>query len=198
MKPPLYLTENLPGGQLPHVLWRWHVGLLSQKQRKKILIIPLKIVQIPLYKWFPTFSLENLDVVIYGCFYTTILGNCINCEKLFHMTLLFICPIKKLELFMLEIYWLCHVGRDLGWSLPKFDIQLEPNGYDVSNFFFKWGQVASGCWRKVVSKISQSLVLVGQSIIIGHECKIILGHSTLTTSQLFWNICQSWFYTKIP
>jgi hypothetical protein len=28
---PLCLTEDLPGGQLPHVLWRWHVGLLSKK-----------------------------------------------------------------------------------------------------------------------------------------------------------------------
>ena len=32
MKSPLYLTENLQGGQLPPVqLWRWHVGILSQK-----------------------------------------------------------------------------------------------------------------------------------------------------------------------
>ena len=27
--------KNLPGGQLPHVLWRWHVGLLSPKKKKK-------------------------------------------------------------------------------------------------------------------------------------------------------------------
>ena len=26
---------NLPGGQLPHVLWRWHVGLYLKKQKKK-------------------------------------------------------------------------------------------------------------------------------------------------------------------
>ena len=34
VKSPLYLTKkNLPGGQLRHVLWRWHVGLLlSQKK----------------------------------------------------------------------------------------------------------------------------------------------------------------------
>ena len=30
VKSPLYLMENLLGGQLPPVLWRWHVGLLSQ------------------------------------------------------------------------------------------------------------------------------------------------------------------------
>jgi hypothetical protein len=31
------LTENLSGGELPLVLWHWHVGLLSppQKKRKK-------------------------------------------------------------------------------------------------------------------------------------------------------------------
>ena len=29
---PLYMTGNLSGGQLPPVLWRWHVGLLSQKK----------------------------------------------------------------------------------------------------------------------------------------------------------------------
>jgi hypothetical protein len=34
VKSPLYLTENLLGGQLPPVLWRWHVGLLSQKLKK--------------------------------------------------------------------------------------------------------------------------------------------------------------------
>ena len=26
------LDENLPGGELPLVLWHWHVGLLSQKK----------------------------------------------------------------------------------------------------------------------------------------------------------------------
>jgi hypothetical protein len=35
----LYLTENLPSDQLPLVLWRWHVGLLSQflKIKKNLL-----------------------------------------------------------------------------------------------------------------------------------------------------------------
>ena len=32
MKSPIYLTKNLPGGQLPHMLWCWLVGLLSQKK----------------------------------------------------------------------------------------------------------------------------------------------------------------------
>ena len=37
VKSPLYLTRDLPTGQLPHVLWRWHVGLLSQnKDENKI------------------------------------------------------------------------------------------------------------------------------------------------------------------
>ena len=27
--------KNLLGGQLPPVLWRWHVGLLSQKKKKE-------------------------------------------------------------------------------------------------------------------------------------------------------------------
>jgi hypothetical protein len=35
MKSPLYLTENLLGGQLPHVLWCSHVGLQSQKKERK-------------------------------------------------------------------------------------------------------------------------------------------------------------------
>ena len=30
-----YLTENLPSGQLPPMLWRWLVGLLSPKTKKK-------------------------------------------------------------------------------------------------------------------------------------------------------------------
>jgi hypothetical protein len=28
------LDKNLPGGQLPHVLWRWLVGILSKKKAK--------------------------------------------------------------------------------------------------------------------------------------------------------------------
>ena len=38
MKSPLYLTENLPSGELPPVLWRRPLSLLSQKKflkRKK-------------------------------------------------------------------------------------------------------------------------------------------------------------------
>ena len=34
VKSPLYLTKNLSSGQLNPVLWRWHVGLLSQKEKK--------------------------------------------------------------------------------------------------------------------------------------------------------------------
>jgi len=30
-----YVTENLPDGQLPHVLWRLPVGRLSQEKKKK-------------------------------------------------------------------------------------------------------------------------------------------------------------------
>ena len=35
VKSPLYLIEHFPSGQLPLVLWRQHVGLLSQKKKKK-------------------------------------------------------------------------------------------------------------------------------------------------------------------
>jgi hypothetical protein len=31
----LFLTENLPGGQMPHVLWRWPICLLSQEKKEK-------------------------------------------------------------------------------------------------------------------------------------------------------------------
>jgi hypothetical protein len=36
-KSPLYVTEKLPYGQLPHVLWRWLVGMSAfcQKKRKE-------------------------------------------------------------------------------------------------------------------------------------------------------------------
>jgi hypothetical protein len=30
----IYLTENLLGGQLPPILWRWYIGLLSPKKKK--------------------------------------------------------------------------------------------------------------------------------------------------------------------
>ena len=33
VKSPLYLAENLLDGQLPHVLWCWHVGLLSSNKQ---------------------------------------------------------------------------------------------------------------------------------------------------------------------
>jgi hypothetical protein len=29
------LTDNLPGGQLPPVHWRWSVGLLSQRKKER-------------------------------------------------------------------------------------------------------------------------------------------------------------------
>jgi hypothetical protein len=35
MKSPLYLTNNLSGGQLPPMLWSWHVNLLSRNFLKK-------------------------------------------------------------------------------------------------------------------------------------------------------------------
>ena len=35
VKFPLSMTDNLPGGQLPLVLWRWLIGLLYQKKKKK-------------------------------------------------------------------------------------------------------------------------------------------------------------------
>ena len=35
VKSPLYLKENLLGGQLPPMLWRYPVGRLSQRKRKK-------------------------------------------------------------------------------------------------------------------------------------------------------------------
>ena len=34
LKSPLHLTENLPCGELPPVLWRWPISLLSQKKKK--------------------------------------------------------------------------------------------------------------------------------------------------------------------
>ena len=36
VKSPLYLTENLPVGELPPVVWCWPIGLLSQKKKKKM------------------------------------------------------------------------------------------------------------------------------------------------------------------
>ena len=35
VKSPLCLTENLPGGQVPPMLWRWHVDILVFKKNKK-------------------------------------------------------------------------------------------------------------------------------------------------------------------
>ena len=42
VKSPLYLTKNLPGGQLPLMLSRWHVSLLSHKNNKKPTILDVK------------------------------------------------------------------------------------------------------------------------------------------------------------
>ena len=39
VKSPMCLTENSPGGQLPPVLWRWPVGLLSKKPNKKYRLV---------------------------------------------------------------------------------------------------------------------------------------------------------------
>ena len=50
MKTPPYLTENLPGGELSPVLWRWPLGLLSQKERKKETVgfLPIIIKNLPI------------------------------------------------------------------------------------------------------------------------------------------------------
>lgn len=35
VKSPLYLVEDLPGGQVCHVLWHWPIKVLSQKNYLK-------------------------------------------------------------------------------------------------------------------------------------------------------------------
>ena len=35
VKSPLYLIEYLPSGQPLLVLWRWPIGLMSEKEKKK-------------------------------------------------------------------------------------------------------------------------------------------------------------------
>ena len=52
VKSPLYLTKNLSGGQLPHVLWCWPVRLLSRNNNKK-----LRDFEVP---WSPGFMLGLL------------------------------------------------------------------------------------------------------------------------------------------
>jgi hypothetical protein len=47
VKSPLYLIENLSSGHLPPVLWRWHVGLLSPKKRKKNnIVVPISRMEV--------------------------------------------------------------------------------------------------------------------------------------------------------
>jgi hypothetical protein len=36
MKSPLYLMENLRGGQVPLVLLRWPVDIMSKKEKEKL------------------------------------------------------------------------------------------------------------------------------------------------------------------
>ena len=59
LKSPLYLMENLPGGQLPPVLWRWPVSLLSQK-RKERLRCTLNIFQNVFFSYSPP-TLTGVD-----------------------------------------------------------------------------------------------------------------------------------------
>ncbi len=48
VKSPLYFDKNLPSGQLPPMLWRWPIGLLSQNEKEDILeqehTLPAKLV----------------------------------------------------------------------------------------------------------------------------------------------------------
>ena len=61
-KPPLYLTYNLSGGQLPPLLWRWFVGLLSHKKVGKSRVGShcgkLKRFKRPIW---------DLQVILYNC-----------------------------------------------------------------------------------------------------------------------------------
>ena len=66
----------------------------------------------------------------------------------------------------------------------KFGNQPEMATYGVSNSLYWWSPIASDCWCTVVSKMSQSLVLVKQLIGSGHMCKIILGQSIVVTNRL--------------
>ena len=66
----------------------------------------------------------------------------------------------------------------------KFGNQPEMVTYGVSNSLSKWSPVVSDCSCTVVSKMSQSLVLVIQLIGSGHMCKIILGQSIVVTNRL--------------
>ena len=48
MKSHVYLTENLAGDELPPVLWRWPVGLLSQKKnnKKNVNVLSSKVIYV--------------------------------------------------------------------------------------------------------------------------------------------------------
>lgn len=72
------------------------------------------------------------------------------------------------------------------WNGPKFWLPTITGHqtHGISNSLFKWSLVASDCWCKMVPKMIQRVVLVGQPIGVGNVCKIILGQRTLTTSCL--------------
>jgi hypothetical protein len=77
------------------------------------------------------------------------------------------------------------------WNGPKFGSQPKRVTYDVSVFTLQvWSQGVRDCWCKVVFEMSQNMVLIGQSTKTDHTCKMILGHSILTTTKhLSRNMC---------
>ena len=91
------------------------------------------------------------------------------------------------------------MGQSLAtdWNQPRMCVWF----HGISNLLFKWSPIVElvECWSKVVSKTSQSLALVKPPIRISHVCKkIVLSHSTLATSRLFFFFgIDSWFCNKI-
>ena len=87
VKSPLYLTENLSGGELPHVLWRWHVGLLSPpKSAKPPLDNRLEAprhLENPADDTRPSLGSDEVDFVMGEVLeaYIPILGGCILTES---------------------------------------------------------------------------------------------------------------------
>lgn len=64
------------------------------------------------------------------------------------------------------------------WNGPNFGSQLELGTYDVTSLLFKRSPIPGDYWCKVVFKMSQTLISVGQPIKSGHVYKIVIGKKT--------------------
>ena len=104
------LDENLLGGQLPIVLWRWLVGLLSQKNK-------IKKMQTQVHSYMQTWRCNQMQTSKVRTHIHSDTNS--RCELRFELTLQ-----SKYEL---DSIWFCSSSHSCGSKCPSVALHLQIN-----------------------------------------------------------------------